>query len=1077
MNDAAPGAAPLLKRSVAGSVAAFFVESKLTLLLVLAAAALGGLSLTEIPREEEPQITVPMIDIFTSLPGASASEIENRLSTPLERILRNSKGVEYLYSTSQPGTSLVTIRFRVGEEEDQAITQTEKQLDGAADQLPPGASHPLIKVRSINDVPMMTLTLTGSGYGVTQLRQIADELDQQIKRVDDVAQTAVLGGRQRKVNVWFDSGKLALYGLTPETLAGRLVGGNTRFTPTNVVNGGQGASLQVGSLFGSASDLEGAVVAAHDGAAVYLRDVARVEDGGADVPTYVLSGIGLGRGDTQEQPAVTIAVSKRAGANATTISAHIQKRLGELRGSLLPDDLAIRVTRDYGETAKDKANELLRHLFLATVFVTLLVSFALGWREGGVVLVAIPVTLALTIALFYFYGYTVNRITLFALIFSIGILVDDAIVVVENIVRHFRMPRTEERSFREIAIDAVDEVGNPTILATFAVIAAILPMAFVRGLMGPYMRPIPIGASSAMLLSLLVAFTVTPWAALRFLRGRSAGKHASEEGRLTALYRRLMAGLLEHPRRALLFGGVVVLLLLLAAALVPLKAVKVKMLPFDNKSEFQVILNMPEGTTLEQTTAVAQRMAAKIAADPDVTDYQIYAGVAAPFNFNGLVRHYYLRGAPYQADIQVNLKPRDRRKAQSHEIAKRLRPVLTGIARAVGARIAVAEVPPGPPVQETLVAEIYGPDYTKQIALAAQVKSIFQHTDGVVDTDWFVVAPETRYDLKVDPARAALAGLTTEQIAGNVADGISGRDIGLLHDARSREEVPIHLQLERPLRTGIAAVRNMQLVTATGKPVTVGSLADLSSGLVEQPIQHKNLLPVVYVLGDVAGAAESPVYVILKMKDDVAELHAPDGYAVSQYSTQLPSDTQQYSVKWDGEWQITYEVFRDLGLAFAVVLVLIYILVVGWFRSFLTPLVIMLPIPLTLVGILPGHALLGAFFTATSMIGFIAGAGIIVRNSIILVDFIEIRRREGMRLHDAVIDAGAVRFRPMLLTAGAVVLGSSVILSDPIFQGLAVSLMAGEVASTLLSRVAVPVLYFYTDRWRSPPRMQREQVA
>ena len=1056
------------KRNLAGRIAAAFIESKLTLLLIISAIALGGLSLTEIPREEEPQIVVPMIDIFTAMPGASAKEVEERVSTPLERILRNNSGVEYIYSTSQPGLSLVTVRFRVGEKEDDAIVQTYKQMDGAREALPPGVSQPLLKVRSINDVPMMTLTLTGADYSVVQLRKIANELDQQIKRVGDVAQTSVIGGQPRKINIWFNSAKLASYGLTPEGLATRLQADNTQITPTCFTAGGESAMLQVGSFLGSVQDLANTAIGVHNGAPIYLRDVARVEDGGSDVTSYVMSGIGLGHSNTQETPAVTIAISKRAGTNATTISDEIKGRLKDLRGTLLPSDIKIDITRDYGQTAKDKANELLLHLFIATLSVTLLIAFALGWREGGVVLVAIPVTLSLTIAMFYFYGYTINRITLFALIFSIGILVDDAIVVVENMVRHFRMGENRGRDLREVAIDAVDEVGNPTILATFAVIAAILPMAFVRGLMGPYMRPIPIGASSAMLFSLLVAFTVTPWTALKFLRGRKESHHEEKEGKLTTRYRGLMASLLDNRKNAMMFLGVVVVLFLLAVSLIPLKVVEVKMLPFDNKSEFQVILNMPEGSTLEQTTAVAQQMGRRIAADPEVTDYQIYSGTAAPFNFNGLVRHYYLRGGPSQADIQINLKPRDERKAQSHDIAKRLRPILKQIADAAGGRIAVAEVPPGPPVQETLVAEIYGPNYQKQIQLAAEVKRIFEHTDGVVDTDWFVEAPEKKYDLHVDSAQAALAGLTTQQILANTSDAVEGRDITLLHDPRSREAVPIHIQLDRTLRSSLESIRNIQLATPGGNPVSIGSLGTISSGTIDQQIMHKNLLPVVYVLGDVSGAAESPVYAILKMKAEINKLKAPDGLAITQYSTQLPTDTQHYSLKWDGEWQITYEVFRDLGLAFAVVLILIYILVVGWFRSFITPLVIMAPIPLTLVGILPGHALLGAFFTATSMIGFIAGAGIIVRNSIILVDFIEVRRREGLTLRDAVIDAGAVRFRPMLLTAAAVVLGSSVILSDPIFQGLAISLMAGEVASTLLSRIAIPVLYFYTDRWRHP---------
>ena len=804
------------ERNIAGRIASAFIESKLTLLLVVAAIALGGLSLTEIPREEEPQIAVPMIDIFTTMPGASAKEVEERVTTPLEHILRNNSGVEYIYSTSQPGMSLVTVRFRVGEREDDAIVQTDKQIAGAANTLPTEASHPLLKVRSINDVPMMTLTLTGPNYSVIQLRRIAEELDQQIKRVDDVAQTSIIGGEPRVMNIWFDSARLASYGLTPESLVARLQAANIRTTPTQFTTEGQNATLQVGSFFASASDLANTAIGVHGDAPVYLRDAARVEDGGSDVHNYVVSGVGLGRKNSEETPAVTIAISKRAGANATTISDGVKARLSQLRGTLLPPDLQVNITRDYGETAKDKANELLLHLFIATLSVTLLIAFVLGWREGGVVLVAIPVTLALTIAMFYFYGYTINRITLFALIFSIGILVDDAIVVVENIVRHFRMGENRNRRFREVAIDAVDEVGNPTILATFAVIAAILPMAFVRGLMGPYMRPIPIGAASAMLFSLLVAFTVTPWAALKFLRGRAGNHHAEKEGKLTGRYRHLMGSLLDNNRHALTFLGFVVVLLLLAVALVPLKAVKVKMLPFDNKSEFQVILNMAEGATLEQTTAVAQQMGRRVAADPDVTDYQVYSGVAAPFNFNGLVRHYYLRGLPNEADIQVNLKPRGDRKAQSHDIAKRLRPALKEIADAAGARIAVAEVPPGPPVQQTLVAEIYGPDYKQQIELASEVKQVFEHTDGVVDTDWFVSAPEHQYDLQIDSSQTAIAGLTTGQITSNVSDGVGGRDIGLLHDPRSREAVPLHLQLERPLRSSVDHIRNMQLLNASG---------------------------------------------------------------------------------------------------------------------------------------------------------------------------------------------------------------------------------------------------------------------
>lgn len=1053
------------KHGIAGGIAHTFIRSKLTPLFVIAALILGAFTLVSIPREEEPQIIVPMIDIFVQLPGASAREVDERVSSPLEHLIRDIPGVEYVYSTSQPGIGMVTARFYVGQKEDEAITQTYKKLNGAMDRMPPGASQPLVKVRSINDVPMMTLTLSGANYNSTRLRMIADELERSIKRVDNVSETSIIGGQPRRVNVLFDSGKLASYHLSATALAKQIQGSNYRNTPIEVTAQGKEDALQIGTWLSSVQDVQNLVVSAGSGHPVFLRDVATASEGPSEPKDYVLYSPGKSvQNPPVELPAVTITVAKRAGKNATVISEAIQKQLSELHGTLLPNDLNVAITRDYGRTAKEKSDELLEHLFIATISVTLLIAFTLGWRESGVVLIAIPVTLALTLTLFLLYGYTINRITLFALIFSIGILVDDAIVVVENIVRHFRMPGNENRDLAEIAVEAVQEVGNPTILATFAVISAILPMAFVRGLMGPYMRPIPVGASSAMLFSLFVAFAVSPWAALLLLKGkaRSADEHATE-GRLTQHYRKFMASLLCRRRNSALFLGGVVLLLLLAILLVPLKLVKVKMLPFDNKSEFQVIVDMPKGTPLERTTAVAQEMGRRIAQEPEVTNYQVYAGTSAPYNFNGLVRHYFLRHGPEEADIQVNLVGRHERSAQSHDIAKRVRPDLQRIASAASATVQVAEVPPGPPVQQTLVAEIYGPEYGKQIDLARQVKQVFQKTPGVVDVSWFMVAPEQQLDFNIDPQKAALAGLSPAQIATDVQTGLAGQDVGLLHDARSREDVPIRLRLPLSLRAGSEAISNYRLSTPSGSQVSLGELANLHDGTIAQPIFRKNLRPVVYVLGDVSGAEESPVYAILKMKPEIAKLTAPDGYGVTQYSTELPESTAHYSVKWDGEWQITYEVFRDLGIAFAAVLVLIYVLVVGWFQSFTTPLVIMAPIPLTLVGILPAHALLGAFFTATSMIGFIAGAGIIVRNSIILIDFVEVRRREGMPLSEAVIDAGAVRFRPMLLTAAAVVLGSSVILTDPIFQGLAISLMAGEVASTLLSRIAVPVLYYHAQ--------------
>jgi multidrug efflux pump subunit AcrB len=743
----------------------------------------------------------------------------------------------------------------------------------------------------------------------------------------------------------------------------------------------------------------------------------------------------------------------------------------------------ISITRNYGETAKDKSDELLKHLLLATISVTLLIALALGWRESGVVLLAIPVTLALTLAVFYLYGYTLNRVTLFALIFSIGILVDDAIVVVENVVRHFRLPENCGRPLSRVAVEAVDEVGNPTILATFTVIAAILPMAFVRGLMGPYMRPIPVGASAAMLFSLAVAFVVSPWAALRLLRhyGRTSTQSHGTEGFMTRMYRRVMNSLITDARRRLFFLAGIVLLLLAACALVLFKLVHVKMLPFDNKSEFQVIIDMPDGTTLEQTTRVAQALSAYLVKQPEVLNYQIYSGTSGPYNFNGLVRHYFMRRHPNQADIQVNLLSRHERSTQSHEIVRRMRPELQKIAQTFGARIKVSEVPPGPPVLETLVAEVYGPDYQGQIQVAEQIKRIFQQTPGVVDVDWYVEDAQPKYEMRVDLEKAALHGVSAADVTETVQTALGGASAGLLHVPDAREEIPILVRLERADRSSIESLSSIKLPTVAGGQVSLGEVTNIKQSTIDNSVYRKNMQPVVYVTGDVGGEEESPVYAILKMNQAIDKLRLPAGYGLKRYNAVQPDSTERYSMKWDGEWHITIEVFRDLGLAFAAVLVLIYVLVVGWFGSYRIPLIIMAPIPLTLVGILPAHALMGAFFTATSMIGFIAGAGIIVRNSIILVDFIELRRSHGVPLAQAVVDAGAIRFRPMLLTAAAVVVGASVILFDPIFQGLAISLMAGEVASTLLSRMAVPVLYYLSERKhceQAPPHIHvPENVA
>jgi multidrug efflux pump subunit AcrB len=1065
---------PTVAPRLAGRIAQMFIQSKLTPLVIIFALLLGGFSILQTPREEEPQIVVPMLDVFVQMPGASAQEVAERASVPMEKLLREMPGVEYIYSISHLGLSMVIVRFYVGTKEEDAVVQTYNKLYSNFDRIPPGVSQPLIKVRSIDNVPILALTLWGKNYDAYQLRRIAGELEHSLKQLDDVSETTLIGGQPRKVRVILDTQKLSAYGLTPGSIVMQLGAANTRSAAGSFASDNREFQVEAGNFFTRPEELQQVVVGVHTGRPVYLRDVVEtIEDGPAEPDSYVLFAGAkgtTGSAANAEYPAVTITLAKRKGANATLVAESALKKIDELRGDTLPNDLNVSVTRNYGETAKDKSNELLEHLFIATISVTVLIALALGWRESGVVLLAIPVTLALTLAVFYLYGYTLNRVTLFALIFSIGILVDDAIVVVENIVRHFRLPENRGRSLAGVAVEAVDEVGNPTILATFAVIAAILPMAFVRGLMGPYMRPIPVGASSAMLFSLLVAFVVSPWAALRLLHhyaDRSESSHEAE-GWTTRFYRRLMNPLIQHSGRRWAFLGGVIVLLLAAVAFIPLKWVQVKMLPFDNKSEFQVIIDMPDGTPLEQTTRVAQALGSYLGAQPEVVNYQIYSGTSGPYNFNGLVRHYFLRRGPNQADIQVNLLPLRDRKAQSHEIARRLRSELDKIAVPFGARIKVAEVPPGPPVLETLVAEVYGPDYKGQMELAAKIKKIFQETPGVVDVDWYVEDSQTKYDLKVDLDKAALQGVSAADVSRTVQIGLNGASAGLLHDPSSREDVHIEVRLSRADRSGMEELRNLKLPGPTGAQVSLREITNIEETVIDTSVYRKNLRPVVYVTGDVAGVVESPVYAILNMSEAIDKIQLPDGLHVKQYAgTALPERTDRYSMKWDGEWHITVEVFRDLGLAFAAVLVLIYVLVVGWFKSFKTPLVIMAPIPLTLVGILPAHAAMGAFFTATSMIGFIAGAGIIVRNSIILVDFIKLRRSHGMSLEEAVVDAGAVRFRPMLLTAAAVVVGASVILFDPIFQGLAISLMAGEVASTVLSRITVPILYYMSERGES----------
>ena len=1053
---------------IAGKLARAFIESKLTPLLVLFALALGALAIVVTPREEEPQIKVPMIDVFAAAPGFSAVEVERSLIAPLEKEFWSIPGVEYVYSTSSPGRGFAVIRFRVGEDPDRALVRVRGKLDALADRWPKDLAPPLVKPRSIDDVPIWALTFWSRTQDAATLRQVAAEVENEIKTIPEVSDTALIGGLRREFRVELDPARLAARGLAPGAVLPAITAANSRLQAGALVGNGREVLVEAGAFVRSAEELSSVVVAESGGRPVRLGDVARVVDGPEKPAAYVTHGE---PGLPGRFPAVTLSVSKRRGANAIAVVHAIEKKLAVLRGKLLASDVSTTVTRDYGETSSEKSNELLKHMGLATLSVALLMALALGRREAGVVLLAVPVTLALTLFVFGLLGYTLNRITLFALIFSIGILVDDAIVVVENIVRHLRLPGARGRSLAAVAVEATDEVGNPTILATFAVIAAIVPMGFVGGLMGPYMRPIPIGASAAMLFSLAVAFAISPWAARILFRHAPAAAHGGSEGErgtLARLYRRAMTPLVTEGRGRgrvrLVFFAVIGVLLLAAMALVPLGAVHVKMLPFDNKNEFQVVVDFPEGTTLETANRALAEMAGALHALPEVVSTEVYAGTAAPYNFNGLVRHYFLRGGPHQGDVQVTLKGRGERRRSSHAIAKAARPLVVAVGRRYDARVKVAEVPPGPPVLETIVAEIYGPDDAGRRDVARQVKDLFTTTPGVVDVDWYVESPREKVVYRLDREKAGLAGIREADVAAALRLALGDDAAGEVTLPDTRERIPLVVTLPQERRNDLAALSALTVSGAGSRLVPLSEIGRFEPQPEETSIYHKNLKPVVYVTADVAGAKEAPVYAILAFEKALSRIRVPGGYRIATQTATAPFDTTRFGIKWDGEWHVTYEVFRDLGLAFAAVLVLIYVLVVGWFKSFAVPLVIMAPIPLTLVGILPAHALFGVFFTATSMIGFIAGAGIIVRNSIILVDFIELRRGEGMSLSEAVLDAGEVRFRPMLLTAAAVVVGSSVILFDPIFQGLAVAMMAGEVAATLLSRAAVPVLYYLLKR-------------
>lgn len=1057
-----------------GRLASLFLGSKLTPLIILGSLLLGLLAVVLTPREEEPQIIVPMADVFLPFPGASSQIVEAQLTKPIERKISEIKGVEYVYSMSKPGGALIIVRFYVGEPMEQSLVDLYDKLMSNQDSFPPGAGPFMVKPRDINDVPIVTFTLSSDRYADDELRRLAEHLLEEVKKVPGTSGGFLVGGRPREVLVQIDQARMRAYGVTPLEVAGVIRAENLALPSGRFQSENREYALETGRFLRSREDIESLVVGARDGRPIYLRQVADVIDGPGEVTQYVWFGLGASsaretfnvkRETSHELPAVTVAVAKQRGVNAVQVSREVLRTVEAMKGRIIPADVRVTVTRDYGETANEKANELLWHLLIAVVAVVVFLGLALGPRPALVVSVAIPLTLALTLFTSMLIGYTINRVTLFALIFSIGILVDDAIVVVENTYRHLQLRR---RAHREAAIYAVDEVGNPTILATFTVIAALLPMAFVSGLMGPYMRPIPVNASIAMFFSLLVAFVVIPWfcqACYRSTVVMPGLDHEGDTGGWTyRFYHRLFTPLLRRPFLTYALLASIVVLLLGSSALFYTRHVAVKMLPFDNKSELQLVIDMPEGTTLEETARVAKSLTQFIRRVPEVRDYQAYVGTASPFNFNGLVRHYFLREGSHQADIQINLVSKDERAAQSHEIAQRLRPEAQRIGRQFGANVKIVEVPPGPPVQSVLVAEVYGPDYERQRAVAKELRALFEATPGVVDVDDLIGQDLVKYVFTVDRAKAALAGVPSEDIVKTLRMAMEGTKIGLVHIPNEKSPVQIVLRLPLTERTGLEHFGEIALRRAGGGMVPLSELLRLEETVEDKTIYHKNQKPVVYVVADVGGPgaeqAESPVYGVLGVGEKLAHYRPAEGYEIEQYYAAAPWSEQRLAVKWDGEWHITYETFRDMGLAFAVAMLLIYLLIVGQFQSFVTPLIIMAPIPLTLIGIAPGHWATGSYFTATSMIGFIALAGIIVRNSILLVDFIELQEQEGRSLAEAVIRAGAIRTRPILLTAAALMVGAFVIVLDPIFQGLAVSLLFGVGASTVLTLVVIPVLYY-----------------
>ena len=1051
---------------LSGRIARYFQDSQLTPLVALVAFLLGLFAVGVTPREEEPQINVTMANVFIPFPGASVADVESLVSTPAEQVLSQMEGIEHVYSVTRPGMSILTVQFKVGVPRIDAIVRLRDTMSANRDWAPPelGILEPVIKPKGIDDVPVVSLALWSDdeSKGAYELERVAHAVEVELKRVPGTREVQTLGGPGRVVRVILDADRLASHGVTALDVRNALQLSNVTAPTGKLVRENREIAVETGNYLESAADVRSLVVGVQERSPVYLADVAEVVDGPDQPSRYVWTGAGPAGAERGikapgEHPAVTLQITKKPGENAVDVAGRVMQRVDELKGTLIPADVHVTVTRNYGATANDKAQSLIKKLIFAT----------LGLREAAIVGIAVVLTLATTLFASWAWGFTLNRVSLFALIFSIGILVDDAIVVVENIHRHRGMAGG---SLRDIIPAAVDEVGGPTILATFTVIAALLPMAFVSGLMGPYMSPIPINASMGMLLSLAIAFTVTPWLALKLLSSHGAAHASALDGKLERFFGLLLGRFISAPdaaanRRRLGIG--IAVAIAVSVGLAGVKLVILKMLPFDNKSEFQVVVDMPAGTPVEVTAAALRDLGAHVATIPEVTDYQAYAGLASPINFNGLVRQYYLRSLSEQGDLQVNLVDKSRRDRKSHEIAAGARPALEEIARRWGAKVKVIEVPPGPPVLSPIVAEVYGPDEAGRIRVAKKVREALAATPDIVGIDDTVDDPAPRIVLKVDQGRAAIAGVSRRDVVETMRAGLSGMDATPLHDGHSKYEVPVRLTLPAEQQAELGEFLKLTLRAADGSLVPMSELVRVVRNERERPVYHKDLLPVVYVVADQAGRTDSPLYGMFAARGKVAGAPLEDGGALGEYFIRQPSDPyRSYAVKWDGEWHVTYETFRDMGAAYAVGLVLIYLLVVAQFRSYLVPLVIMAPIPLTVIGVMPGHALLGANFTATSMIGMIALAGIIVRNSILLVDFVNLKVAEGAAFRDAVMQSASARAKPIALTALAAMLGAGFILDDPIFNGLAISLIFGILVSTALTLVVIPVLYYATFRRR-----------